>query len=62
MSEETCAAIFGVMKYLAICCTVAGVCFLVYEGKDGWGWLIFIGVLLCGTTIQTSKTLAAQKD
>lgn len=27
---------------------VAGICFLAYTGKDGWGWLVFILILKNG--------------
>ena len=35
-----------ICKYLAIIACVAGATFLAYEGKDGWGWLIFLAFCL----------------
>lgn len=37
---------------------VFGLGYLSYElmqaGKDGWGWLIFLAVLACGTSYKTT--------
>ena len=33
-------------KKIAIIACVAGVVFLAYHGRDGWGWLIFLALCL----------------
>lgn len=33
---------------LPVLATVVGACILAYHGKPGWGWLLFVAVLLNG--------------
>lgn len=35
-------------KWIAAAAFV-GAAFLAYYGKDGWGWLIFAGILVAGS-------------
>lgn len=35
------------IKYIAGAVAFAGAAFLAYHGKEGWGWLIFAGLLVC---------------
>ena len=37
-------------KGVALCCAIAAAAFLAYHGKDGWGWLIFLAVILGSTS------------
>lgn len=34
------------LKYLASAVAFAGATFLAYHGKEGWGWLIFAGIII----------------
>lgn len=41
--------------------TLAGICFLgaalvASRGTDGWGWLIFAGILLGGITVGDARS------
>jgi len=31
---------------LACCGCIVGAVWILHEGKDGWGWFLFIGLLL----------------
>jgi hypothetical protein len=35
-----------VAKWLAILACIGGAIYLMANGKDGWGWLLFVAVLL----------------
>lgn len=40
---------YELMKYIASAVAFAGACFLAYKEKEGWGWLIFAGILVAGS-------------
>lgn len=46
------AAIIG--KSIAALAAISGAVYLANTGKDGWGWLIFLAVLLGGFSIKES--------
>jgi hypothetical protein len=35
------------LKYLAGAVAFAGAAILAYREKEGWGWLVFAGILVC---------------
>lgn len=39
---ETC-------KWIAVAAAFVGAAFLAYYGKEGWGWLIFAGIMVAGS-------------
>ena len=44
-------------KMISICMAIGGAVFLAYHGKEGWGWLIFLAVVLGSTSYKyTSGT------
>lgn len=47
------AAIIG--KSIATLASIAGAVYLANTGKDGWGWLIFLAVMLGGCSIKESS-------
>jgi hypothetical protein len=49
MSELTVLFFALLFKAISLCAAVAGVVFLAYHGKDGWGWLIVVAILLATT-------------
>lgn len=46
------AAIIG--KSIATLAAIAGAVYLANAGNDGWGWLIFLAVVLGGYSIKES--------
>lgn len=42
--SEIIAAVIG--RGLATTACVAGATFLAYHDKEGWGWLVFLGVCI----------------
>lgn len=46
------AAIIG--KSIATLAAIAGAVYLASAGKDGWGWMIFLAVMLGGYSIKKS--------
>jgi len=55
MKSNTAAAIMWVFWAVAISTLGAGVVFLAYHDKDGWGWLVFVMVCLCTIRISTTN-------
>lgn len=53
MSDNTLFFILILMRGVACCLSVAGAVYLAYHGKDGWGWLIFLALVLGGITVST---------
>lgn len=37
-------------KAVAVCVAIAAAAFLAYYGKEGWGWMIFLAVVLGSTS------------
>ena len=37
-------------KAFAVCVAIAAAAFLAYHGKEGWGWMIFLAVVLGSTS------------
>jgi hypothetical protein len=35
------------IRYAAAAVAFAGAAFLAYHEKEGWGWLVFAGILAC---------------
>jgi hypothetical protein len=50
VSELTVLFFALLFKMIAICAAICGTVFLAYHGKDGWGWLIFLAVLIGSTS------------
>lgn len=50
MSELTVLFFALVFKMISICVAIGGAVFLAYHGKEGWGWLIFLAVILGSTS------------
>lgn len=50
MSELT--VLFFAILFKSICVCVAIVCayLLMQQGKDGWGWFVFLAVILASTS------------
>lgn len=46
------ATVIFTMYYLLIGAVLGMATFLMYHKIDGWGWLIFIGILLAGQTLK----------
>jgi hypothetical protein len=42
-------------KTFCVCAAIFGAAFLAYHGKDGWGWLIFLAVILGSTSYKYTK-------
>lgn len=62
MSELT-VLFFGLLfRMIALCAAIGGVVYLAYHGKEGWGWLIFVAVLIATTSYKyTPDTPSANK-
>lgn len=52
MTESIIVTAFLITKAIMMCAGIAGVVFLAYHGKQGWGWLIFILILLASTSFK----------
>ena len=46
MSELTVLFFAVLIKGACVIAAIAGAVYLASEGKDGWGWLIFLALLL----------------
>jgi len=44
------------VRLLAACICVAGATFLAVYGIDGWGWFLFVAVLLGCVNVTTNDT------
>ena len=49
-------------KCLMVCSGIAGVVFLAYNDKPGWGWLIFVLVLLSSTSFKWTPNETKEKE
>lgn len=52
MSELTVLFFAVLIKGACIVACIAGVVYLASEGKDGWGWLIFLAIVLGSGSIK----------
>ncbi len=50
MTELNVLALAVALKAVCLIATVAGIVYLAYNDKPGWGWLVFIAVLIASTT------------
>jgi ABC-type phosphate transport system permease subunit len=53
MSDNTLLFVLILGRMIACCLSVAGAVYLAYHGKDGWGWLIFLALVLGGISVST---------
>ena len=54
MTNNTLAMAAIIGKSIATLAAIAGAVYLASVGKDGWGWLIFLAVILGGYSIKES--------
>ncbi len=50
MSELTVLFFAIFFKSLCLIAAIAGATFLIYHNKDGWGWLIFLAIIVGSTS------------
>ena len=50
MSELTVLFSALLFKAIAVCVAIISAAFLAYHGKDGWGWIIFLAIILGSTS------------
>lgn len=50
MSELTVLFFALLFKSIALLAAICAAAFLAYHGKDGWGWLIFLAVIIGSTS------------
>ena len=62
MKNNTVYAIYIVMASLSTMAAIAGATFLAYEGKDGWGWLIFLALCIGSMSITSGKSDEAEPE
>lgn len=63
MNELTVLFFALLFKAVAVCAAIAGVVYLAYHEKAGWGWLIFLAVVLASTSYKyTPDTPTEQKQ
>jgi hypothetical protein len=46
MSELNVMALAVFMRGISVCLCVVAAAYLAHEGKDGWGWMIFLAICL----------------
>lgn len=46
MSDNTVIFFSVVMRGLGVLAAIVGAVYLANQGKEGWGWMIFLAVLL----------------
>ncbi|MBW2636965.1 MAG: hypothetical protein JRC86_05500 [Deltaproteobacteria bacterium] len=51
MDHNTLVALNVGLRCFASAVALGGAAFLAYHGKEGWGWLIFAGIILGGITV-----------
>ncbi len=51
MDLHTLGAINILGRCAAAAVAIGGATFLAYHGKDGWGWLVFVAIILGGVTV-----------
>lgn len=54
MTNKTLVMAVIIGKSIATLAAIAGAVYLANTGKDGWGWLIFLAVVLGGFSIKES--------
>lgn len=65
MQELTVLFFALLFKVIAICFVTGAAAFLAYHGKEGWGWLIFVAVLVASTSMRYTPdepTCECQKE
>lgn len=65
MGEHTAFVIVMFLKAAMVVSAIAGTVFLAYNDKPGWGWLIFIAVMLSTISIRIGndeKPSAPRRD
>jgi len=50
MSELTVLFFALLFKSICLCFAIAAAAYLAYLGKDGWGWMIFLAILIGSTS------------
>lgn len=51
MGEHAAFVIAMFLKSTTVVAAIAGAVFLAYNDRPGWGWLIFIAIILATATI-----------
>lgn len=54
MTDNFVVLISVVSKAVATVAAIAGVVFLAYNDKPGWGWLIVVAIVLGSFTVRTT--------
>lgn len=54
MTNNTLLMAVIIGRSVATWLAIAGAVYLANQGKDGWGWLIFLAVVLGGYSIKES--------
>lgn len=55
MTELNVIALALVIKVITLVACVWGIVMLASEGKDGWGWLVLLAVIVASTTYKYTK-------
>ena len=54
MTNKTLVMAVIIGKSIATLAAISGAVYLANAGKDGWGWLIFLAIVLGGFSIKES--------
>lgn len=52
MTNNTLVMAVIIGKSIATLAAIAGAVYLASVGKDGWGWLIFLAIVLCSFSLK----------
>ena len=55
MNDNTIILITIILRTVATCVAIGGAIYLAYFGKDGWGWMIFLAIVLGSFTVRTTS-------
>ena len=52
MTEYTAVVVIMFLKSLTVLSAVIGAIYLAYYGKPGWGWMIFLAIVLGSSSVR----------
>lgn len=55
MEENTVIMIIAILRIVLTCTAIAGSVYLAYHGKDGWGWLIVLAIILGSFSVRHTE-------
>jgi hypothetical protein len=55
MNEKTLIAFVAASKAACVLAAIAGAIHLADQGKDGWGWMIFLAIMIGSFSITYRK-------